>query len=91
MPVAVSGNALWLAKHNFKGDHPVFMILENNECVELGPGDGLPVVVDFTFENLRNVNPRLRSYLQLMHGIRIFIFLATVNVEMLSGWPNIIS
>ena len=59
MPVAVSGNALWLAKHNFKGDHPVFMILENNECVELGPGDGLPVVVVFTFENLRNVNSRI--------------------------------
>ena len=31
------------------------MILENKECLELGPGDGLPVVVDFTFENLRNV------------------------------------
>ena len=31
------------------------MILENNECLELGQGDGLPVMVEFTFENLRYV------------------------------------
>ena len=41
-----------MATHNFIVDHPVVMILENNECLELGQGDGLPVVVDFTFENL---------------------------------------
>ena len=44
-----------MAKHNFIVDHPVVMIMENNECVELGQGDGLPVMVEFTFENLRYV------------------------------------